>query len=53
MASKQVIHVVETGTLGEPLVSLLLSLQNDLEVDEITFHKNTPTRNDRVNIRAR
>jgi glyceraldehyde-3-phosphate dehydrogenase (NAD(P)) len=51
MASKQVIHVVGTGTLGEPLISLLLSLQKDLEVDEITFHKNTPTLNDRVNIK--
>lgn len=51
MASKQVIHVVGTGTLGEPLISLLLSLQTALEVDEITFHKNTPTRNDRVNIK--
>jgi glyceraldehyde-3-phosphate dehydrogenase (NAD(P)) len=51
MASKQVIHVVGTGTLGEPLISLLLNLQKDLEVDEITFHKNTPALNDRVNIK--
>ena len=51
MASKQVIHVVGTGTLGEPLINLLLNLQKDLEVDEITFHKNTPALNDRVNIK--
>ena len=51
MASKQVIHVVGTGTLGEPLISLLLNLQTELKVDEITFHKNTPTLNDRVKIK--
>lgn len=51
MVSKQAIHVVGTGTLGEPLISLLLNLQRDLDVDEITFHKNTPTLNDRVKIK--
>jgi glyceraldehyde-3-phosphate dehydrogenase (NAD(P)) len=50
MGAKRVIHVVGTGTLGEPVISLLLNLQNDLEVDEITFHKNRPLRNDRVKI---
>ena len=50
MEAKRVIHVVGTGTLGEPVISLLLNLKNDLELDEVTFHKNSPSRNDRVKI---
>ncbi|MDH3598108.1 MAG: hypothetical protein OEU26_00545 [Candidatus Tectomicrobia bacterium] len=50
MSAKQVIHVVGTGTLGEPLISLLLNLRQDLGVDEISFHKNTPSIGDRVPI---
>ncbi len=50
MEAKRVIHVVGTGTLGEPVISLLLNLKNDLELDEVTFHKNRPLRNDRVKI---
>jgi glyceraldehyde-3-phosphate dehydrogenase type II len=50
MGAKRVVHVVGTGTLGEPVISLLLHLQHDLEVDEITFHKNRPLLNDRMKI---
>ena len=50
MGAKRIIHVVGTGTLGEPVISLLLNLKDDLEVDEITFHKNRPLLNDRVKI---
>lgn len=50
MTAKRIIHVVGTGTLGEPMISLLLHLRQDLEADEITFHKNRPLLNDRVKI---
>lgn len=50
MGAKRVVHVVGTGTLGEPVISLLLNLQHDLEVDEVTFHKNRPLLNDRTKI---
>ena len=50
MSTKRVVHVVGTGTLGEPLISLLLNLQRDLEFDELTFHKNRPLLDDRVKI---
>ncbi len=50
MREKKTIHVVGTGTLGEPMINLLLKLQTDLDVDEITFHKNTPRPDDRVRI---
>ena len=50
MGAKRVVHVVGTGTLGEPVISLLLNLQHDLEVDAVTFHKNRPLLNDRTKI---
>lgn len=50
MSEKKTIHVVGTGTLGEPMIHILLNLQTDLGVDEITFHKNTPRSDDRVRI---
>src|SRR3989454_12438159 len=50
MGAKRIVHVVGTGTLGEPVISLLLNLQRDLEVDEITFHKNRPLLDDRGKI---
>jgi glyceraldehyde-3-phosphate dehydrogenase (NAD(P)) len=50
MGTKRTIHVVGTGTLGEPVISLLLNLQTNLEIDEVTFHKNRPLLNDRTKI---
>ncbi len=52
MAAKRAIHVVGTGTIGEPLIGLLLSIQQDLEVDEITFHKNRPLLHDRAKVKS-
>src|SRR6187200_1291825 len=50
MAMKRTIHVVGTGTIGEPLLGLLLHTQRALEVDEITFHKHSPRLGDRAKI---
>src|SRR5919198_1185988 len=50
MATKRTIHVVGTGTIGEPLLGLLLHTQRALEVDEITFHKHSPRLGDRAKI---
>lgn len=52
MGSKRAIHVVGTGTIGEPLIGLLLNICEDLEVDEVTFHKNRPLLKDRAKIRS-
>jgi glyceraldehyde-3-phosphate dehydrogenase/erythrose-4-phosphate dehydrogenase len=52
MGTKRTIHVVGTGTIGEPLVGLLLSIQRDLEVDEITFQKNRPLLHDRAKVNS-
>ena len=50
MGSKQSIHIIGTGAIGEPLIGLLLDLSQDLGVDEVTFHKNRPLANDRAKI---
>jgi glyceraldehyde-3-phosphate dehydrogenase (NAD(P)) len=50
MATKRTIHVVGTGTIGEPLLGLLLHTQHTLEVDEITFHKHSPRLGDRAKV---
>ena len=52
MGTKRAIHVVGTGTIGEPLIGLLLHIRQDLEIDEITFHKNRPLMHDRAKIRS-
>ncbi len=48
--SKTVIHIVGTGTIGEPLIGMLIDFKDALGVDEITFHKNTPLRGDRSKV---
>jgi glyceraldehyde-3-phosphate dehydrogenase (NAD(P)) len=52
MGKKRTIHVVGTGTLGEPLVNLLLDMRQDFAVEEVTFHKNTPRLSDRMRLQS-
>jgi len=40
--SKKIVHIVGTGTIGEPLVGLLCAHKEDFGIDEVTFHKNSP-----------
>ena len=37
-----IVHVVGTGTIGEPLIGLLADDRKALGIDEVTFHKRTP-----------
>ena len=37
-----IVHVVGTGTIGEPLIGLLVDHREDFGIDEVTFHKRTP-----------
>lgn len=37
-----IVHVVGTGTIGEPLIGLLADDRVALGIDEMTFHKRTP-----------
>ncbi len=43
---RKIIHVVGTGTIGEPLIGLLADYKEQLGLDEITFHKNSALKND-------
>ena len=48
--SRKIVHVIGTGTIGEPLIGLLCDYKNELGIDEITFHKNTPLTTDRSKV---
>ncbi len=37
-----VVHVVGTGTIGEPLIGLLADDKEAFGIDEVSFHKRTP-----------
>ena len=41
------VHVIGTGTIGEPLIGLLCDHKDQLGIDEVTFHKRTPQKTDR------
>jgi glyceraldehyde-3-phosphate dehydrogenase type II len=48
MTKKTVVHVVGTGTIGEPLIGLFTDYHEKWGIDEVTFHKRTPAANDRA-----
>ena len=50
--SRKVVHVVGTGTIGEPLIGLLCDFKEDLGIDEVSFHKNTPLTTDRSKVKS-
>ena len=51
MADKKIVHVVGTGTIGEPLIGLLTTMREPLGIDEVSFHKRTPLKTDRSKVR--
>jgi glyceraldehyde-3-phosphate dehydrogenase type II len=50
MANKTIVHVVGTGTIGEPLIGLFTDFKEKWGIDEVTFHKRTPAANDRATV---
>ena len=48
--SRKIVHVVGTGTIGEPLIGLLCDFREDLGIDEVTLQKNTPLTYDRSKV---
>ena len=52
MADGNIVHVVGTGTIGEPLIGLLCDARDDLGIDEVTFYKHSPVLVDRPKIKA-
>tara|TARA_B110000116_G_C16746217_1_gene541041 strand:+ start:218 stop:1285 length:1068 start_codon:yes stop_codon:yes gene_type:complete len=49
--SRKIVHVVGTGTIGEPLIGLLCDFKDSLGIDEVTFHKNSPHITDRSKVK--
>lgn len=49
---KGVVHVVGTGTIGEPLIGLLCSFREQAGFSEVTFHKRSPLPRDVPKIKA-
>lgn len=47
---KTVVHVVGTGTIGEPLIGLFTDFHHYLGIDEVTFHKRTPMVTERAKV---
>ncbi|MBI4488611.1 MAG: hypothetical protein HY694_05960 [Deltaproteobacteria bacterium] len=52
MKDKRIVHIVGTGTIGEPLIGLLASFRDELGIDEVTFHKRSPLLKDRSKVLA-
>jgi glyceraldehyde-3-phosphate dehydrogenase (NAD(P)) len=52
MADGNIVHVVGTGTIGEPLIGLLCDAKDDLCIDEVTFYKHSPKLEDRPKVRG-
>jgi glyceraldehyde-3-phosphate dehydrogenase (NAD(P)) len=47
---KNIVHIVGTGTIGEPLIGLFTDFSDRLGVDEVTFHKRTPMKTERAKV---
>ena len=50
MPNKNIVHVVGTGTIGEPLIGLFSQFKEKWGIDEVTFHKRTPNATDRAKV---
>jgi glyceraldehyde-3-phosphate dehydrogenase (NAD(P)) len=51
MAKRNVVHVIGTGTIGEPLIGILADHSREFGLDEVTFHKRTPLKTDRSKVK--
>jgi glyceraldehyde-3-phosphate dehydrogenase (NAD(P)) len=47
---RKIVHVIGTGTIGEPRIGLLSDYRDQLGIDEVTFHKNSALRRDRSKV---
>jgi glyceraldehyde-3-phosphate dehydrogenase type II len=51
-AEKKIVHIVGTGTIGEPLIGILSTFRQQFGLDDVTFHKRTPLLTDRSKVTA-
>ena len=47
---RKIVHIVGTGTIGEPLIGILCEQKSNLGIDEITFHKHSAITKDKPKI---
>ncbi len=52
MSPRPIVHVIGTGTIGEPLIGLLIDLKQQLGIEQVTFHKRTPLLTDRSKVQS-
>jgi glyceraldehyde-3-phosphate dehydrogenase (NAD(P)) len=45
-----IVHIIGTGTIGEPLIGLLVDDRDAFGIDEVTFHKRTPLVDERAKV---
>lgn len=50
MSQERHVHVIGTGTIGEPLTGLLISHKDQLGIGTVSFHKKTPLLSDRSKV---
>jgi glyceraldehyde-3-phosphate dehydrogenase type II len=50
LTKKSIVHIVGTGTIGEPLVGLFNEFKDKWGIGEVTFHKRTPNADDRAKV---
>jgi glyceraldehyde-3-phosphate dehydrogenase/erythrose-4-phosphate dehydrogenase len=48
---KRIVHIVGTGTIGEPLIGLFTDFRERMGIDEVTFHKRTPLASDKSRLK--
>lgn len=51
MKDSRHVHVIGTGTIGEPLIGLLSDFRKDFGVETVSFHKRTPLMTERAKVR--
>lgn len=48
--TENIVHVIGTGTIGEPLIGILADMKRGLGIEEVTFAKRTPLIHDRSKV---
>lgn len=51
MSAAKHVHVVGTGTIGEPLIGLLSDFRKPLGIETVSFHKRTPLTDERAKVK--
>lgn len=49
---KRNVHIIGTGTIGEPLIGLFSAFKQQWDIDEVSFHKRTPLSDERAKVQS-